>query len=83
MALEKMAATVLVPLIPAKAAAAARVDRHPLLVQREHLPLAVMAAQGELQALVALEPRQLQAPLPVLMAVAVAVVLVVFLLPIK
>ena len=76
-ALVVMAVTVLVPVVPAVAAAAARVDRHPPLAQREHLPLAVLAVQGGLQALVVLEPRQLQAPPKALTAAVAALDLVV------
>jgi hypothetical protein len=54
-ALAKMAVTAFLPLAPVKAAAAARVDQHPLLVQREHLPLAALAAQEGLQVLGVLE----------------------------
>ena len=75
-ALAVMAVTVLVPLLPAAAAAAAREDRRLLLAQREQLLLAAPVVQGELQALGALEVRQLQAPLPVLMEAAAVVGLV-------
>ena len=77
-ALAVMAAMVLVPLLPAMEEAAARVDRHLLLVPQEHLPLAVLAGQGELQALGVPEPRQLQAPPQVLTAAVAAAGLVLF-----
>jgi hypothetical protein len=47
-ALAKMAVTAFLPLTPVKAAAAARVDRLPLLAQLEHLLLAALVAQEEL-----------------------------------
>jgi hypothetical protein len=67
-----MAETGLVPLVPALEVAEARVDRHPPLAQREHLPLAALAVRGELQALGVLELHRLYPPLPVLVAAVAA-----------
>ena len=54
-ALAKMAATVLLPLVPAAAAAAVPVDQRLLLAQTEQPALAVLVVQGGLQALGVLE----------------------------
>jgi hypothetical protein len=64
-------------LVRVLAAAAVRVDRRLLLVRQEHLPLAALAAQGELQAPGVPEPRCLYAPLRVQTAAAAVADLVV------
>jgi len=61
----------LVPLAQALEAAAARVDRRLLLVRREHLLLAALVVQGELQALGVPEVQFLYLLPPVLAAAAV------------
>jgi len=70
-ALAVMAVTVLVPVLPALVAAAARVVRPLLLAQQEHLPLAVLVAQGGLQALEVPEVQFLY-PLPSVQTAAAA-----------
>lgn len=54
-ALAVMAVMSLVTPLLAAAVVVARADRHPLLAQREHFAMAVLAGQGGLQALGALE----------------------------
>ena len=50
-ALAVMAVLAFLPILLAVAVAVAQVDRHPLLVQQEQPPLAVLVVRGELQAL--------------------------------
>ena len=77
-ALAVMAATVLLPLIPAVEAVAARVDRRLPLVRQEQFPLAVLAGQGELWALGALEAQQAPKLASASKAAAVAAGLVLY-----
>lgn len=80
-ALAKMVVTIIAALQAPAAAAAARADRRLPLVRQEQFPLAVLAAQGELQALGVLELQRVHLQPLALTAAAAAVGLVPLLTP--